>query len=575
MLRRASRIAVRRLQTLRSTPHPLHRKRLPERLRRFTTSIHARVGASILGIGVTGFGAYAAYRVEKEPLEKVERKREEKIMNPPQVTQHPYEKKPNVWKFFFKLQRVAYFCILFAPCVVTGILCKLTEDPDLRAAWIRLLVRTIEMGGSSCMKFGQWLSMRPDVISGDVIQALTKLRQNAPAHSFDHTKQQIEKSLGKGINEIFDEFSEKPVASGTIAQVHRAKLKPEYAIKGKDGKLILDVAVKVQHPEVLKQTYVDVDILFQGAGLLFAVPFSKQEFISGMQRQVNFEWEAYNLIKFKQNFHDEIGNGSIIFPEVSTDLLAPQVLVEAWVNGQTISELFDGKNPNTRNVKGPNFTERKSEEDILNQRSKFSKLKKYKEKMGSWAKTLFHTNAKMFLKDNFVHGDLHAGNVMVSEDYPESVVVIDAGCTCQLKEEVRPKFENFVSAMCNGNTEDLADALIEFNKKDTKQETISKFRQNLGKTVKKFVGSPGQSPDGEPVKIGALLTAVLKDLQKHGMMLRSDVAMSLVTLGLTEGLIKQLDPKFDCVRGVMRFMVGERYKPEQNVQNLENVLSQW
>jgi len=366
------------------------------------------------------------------------------------------------------------------------------------------------------------------------------------------------------------------VASGTIAQVHRAKLKPQYALRGKNGELITDVAVKVQHPEVLKQTYIDIDIMFEGAGLIFAVPFSKAEFVSGMQRQINFEWEAYNLQKFKQNFHEEINEGWVTFPEVSRELLAPQVLVESWVEGKTVSELFDGKNPNTKNEKGPHFTEKKTEAEVLAERSKFQKLKAYKDKMGNWAKTIFRTNAKMFLKDNFVHGDLHAGNVMVSQDNPESIVVIDAGCTCQLEEEVRPKFENFVSAMCEGNVEEITETLVEFNKKETPTANLSKFKQNIGKTVKKFVGSPGQDPHGEPVRIGAFLTAVLKEIQKHGMMLRSDVAMSLVTLGLSEGLIKQLDPKFDCVRGTMAYIIARNQQEHASSRNtVENILSQW
>jgi len=580
LLRRAAQRIHGRLATnklilrLRSASNPLHRKFIPEKLRRWSTSVHARVLASLFGAGVTVSGAYAAYRTERGPEEDLIEADDAPEFAPPGEIAHPYNERSVFWQVAFKMHRAAYFCILFAPCVMAGLLAKITEDPALRAAWIRLLVKTIEMGGSSCMKFGQWISMRPDVIAGDIIQALAKLRQDAPSHPFEHTRRQIEMSFGKKIEDIFEDFSEEPVASGTIAQVHRARLRPEYALKNKDGKVIRYVAVKVQHPGVLAETFVDIDILFNGFGFLFAVPFSKQEFVEGMQRQINFEWEAYNLWKFKRNFRKEIVEGEIIFPEVSRELLAPQVLVEAWVNGHTISELFDGRNPNTKNEKGPQYTMKKSEEELQDQRGKFQKLKKYKEKMGEWAGTIFRTNAKMFLKDNFVHGDLHAGNVMVSPDHPESVVVIDAGCTCELKEEVRPKFETFVNAMCTGNTEEVADALIDFNKKDTKKLNVSKFKESIKNTMKKFVTGPGRSPDGEPVRIGAMLTAMLKEIQKHGMMLRSDVAMSLVTLGLSEGLIKQLDPEFDCVTGTLGYMMADE-SVNKDFRKLSTVLGQW
>lgn len=95
----------RRLKSLRSASNPLHRKLFPEKLRRFSTSIHARAAAAVLGSGVTLAGAYFGYRWEKDPLS-----REEKIINqsasevePPQVVTHPYEHTPLLWRLFFKV----------------------------------------------------------------------------------------------------------------------------------------------------------------------------------------------------------------------------------------------------------------------------------------------------------------------------------------------------------------------------------------------------------------------------------------------------------------------------------------
>lgn len=105
---------------------------------------------------------------------------------------------------------------------------------------------------------------------------------------------------------------------------------------------IRDVAVKVQHPNILEETYCDVDLLFNIISLSdkLAIPMKKEDFTLVLQRQTNFEWEAYNLRKFSRNFRDEIREGIIKFPDVSVDLLSPSVLVESWANGRTISNFY-------------------------------------------------------------------------------------------------------------------------------------------------------------------------------------------------------------------------------------------
>lgn len=107
------------------------------------------------------------------------------------------------------------------PCAAVGLVVLLTRSPRWRARWLEILVSTMERAGCSFQKFGQWLSMRPDMVAPDVANALAKLRTESPAHDFEVTRDVLRESLGADIGEWFDSFDVVPVSSGTVAQVNQ------------------------------------------------------------------------------------------------------------------------------------------------------------------------------------------------------------------------------------------------------------------------------------------------------------------------------------------------------------------
>ena len=111
------------------------------------------------------------------------------------------------------------------------------------------------------------MSQRDDVFSRDVTDTLSRLRDSAPTHDFDYTKEMIQESFGVALESLFDEFDNQPIASGTCGQVYRAKLKEEYAINGRN----VDVAVKVRHPNVIWETFSDIDAVFLAAKNVLAM----------------------------------------------------------------------------------------------------------------------------------------------------------------------------------------------------------------------------------------------------------------------------------------------------------------
>lgn len=153
--------------------------------------------------------------------------------------------------------RATYLAVLFTPAIVLAPFAD-SFGPKFRKRWISLVHFSLEHGGAAFIKWGQWAAARPDLFPRDLCAQLTKLHSKAPAHKFSQTKQIIEGAFGRRLDEIFEDFEEEPVASGSIAQIHRAVLRFRYP--GQMSKPMV-VAVKVRHPGVSEEIRRDFTII--------------------------------------------------------------------------------------------------------------------------------------------------------------------------------------------------------------------------------------------------------------------------------------------------------------------------
>ena len=456
---------------------------------------------------------------------------------PSRENKHPLDNAPALKKWFVILKRVTFLTLIFTPLAVLTVIQSFgSKDGWLRGLYLRILVRALEIAGCSFMKFGQWLSMRPDLFPGDVIEALGQLRNDAPSHSFAHTKEAIETSFGRSMEEIFEEFAALPIASGSVAQVYRAVVRAEYALPGNDNRV---VAVKVRHPHVVEETYYDTRLLFDfldtcGQAILrTSQPFDKDAFNLALRRQVDLKWEAYNLQLFNWNFQDE---NIIKFPKVFPKLVSESVLTETWIDGTIVHDLFGGSDSGAMR----RFT---------------SETWKTKTRL---ATAIFDMNMKMFLRDNYIHGDLHGGNLMAADD--GTLAVFDAGLTCALADDVAEPFGYFLHAICTGMSDKVTDKLILFNTVPREQLNVPLFSQDLRETMQLYIGEKDamHAPGGGPIDMGMLVGSLLATMQRHGLVLRGDVAVTLMTMAISESLIRCLDPTFDVVANALPYFVRFR-----------------
>jgi ubiquinone biosynthesis protein len=142
------------------------------------------------------------------------------------------------------------------------------DDDAAKMSFPERLRIVLQELGPSFVKLGQILSTRADLLPADVVRELAKLQEDVPPIAFDEVRREIEETLGAPTGEIFAELDPQPLASASIGQVHRARLKLA-------GGETADVAVKVQRPRIRATIERDLDLLYLMARLIErAVPES-------------------------------------------------------------------------------------------------------------------------------------------------------------------------------------------------------------------------------------------------------------------------------------------------------------
>lgn len=123
--------------------------------------------------------------------------------------------------------RTALLLSILFPLLLTYPLANL--HPYGRSAWLQLLRHSLKYCGPAWAKWGQWASARPDLLPTDIRQVLETLHTAVPPHSAAGSRAVLQNSLPLPLDEIFERIEWEPVASGAIAQVHRAWLTPKAA----------------------------------------------------------------------------------------------------------------------------------------------------------------------------------------------------------------------------------------------------------------------------------------------------------------------------------------------------------
>lgn len=183
------------------------------------------------------------------------------------------------------------------------------------------------------------LSVRPDVLSMEAIKELRALQDSVKPFPTDIAMKQIEHELQlNSVSDIFSEISPEPVASASLAQVYKGKLKTTGAY----------VAIKVQRPQIVELVSKDLYVLQKATHVYQRIVrklFSDRdmdyiglfnEWAIGFYTELDFLNEAHNQIAMKTKL-SELQNDRMYIPEVYIQYCTRRLVVTEWIDGVKLS----------------------------------------------------------------------------------------------------------------------------------------------------------------------------------------------------------------------------------------------
>jgi ubiquinone biosynthesis protein len=376
-----------------------------------------------------------------------------------------------------------------------------------RKQWFaECLVQLFKNLGATFIKVGQIMSTRPDLFPPHVIAALEALQDNVGPFPYSLVQRTLVEDLGKPPEQIFAEIAPSPIASASVAQVHKARLL--------DGRV---VAVKVRRPKIDQVVDFDLGVMRMFARMMSLSPSirllapveSVDEFGRGIRMQLDFTIEARNNQRFRQNFADD---REVIFPGLVDSLCTTRVLVMDFIEG----------------------------EKILN----FKRTPSDPKKLASIG---FRVLLKMVFEDGFVHADLHPGNILITQD--SRVAILDLGLVGELDQAHKGAFARYFAAWAQGDGKTMARIMTDYSP-STKIRDYPGFEKAVSEFVQRYHGKKL----GE-VEVSKVFFDMMSILRKYRVRANATFTLVNIAIAVTEGIGKQLDPNVDIMTEAMPFFI--------------------
>jgi ubiquinone biosynthesis protein len=358
---------------------------------------------------------------------------------------------------------------------------------------------SLEELGPTFAKIGQILSTRPDLMPPEFIEELATLQDNVPPLTEEQVVRVMEQELGVPWEDVFETIDPRPLAAGTIAQVHRATLADH-----------TKAVVKVQRPDAKEQIEQDLALLEVFAEKVAERPGLRQvvdmeavfEHLSeSLHRELDFRREAENI----ERMGSVIGDFSRLrVPVVHAEYSTSRLLVMQDIGG----------GPATSAPEGP------ARKDA--------------------ARQLLESFYKQILVDGFFHADPHPGNLMWQPD-EEALYFLDLGMIGEVGPDLREHMMLLLMAFWQQDVGFLTDVTLmltgAINRTDLDVEA---FQEELGALMARNRGVSIKE-----IQLGPVLQEMTEIALRHDVALPASLTLTAKALAQMQLAAATLDPDVD------------------------------
>lgn len=415
----------------------------------------------------------------------------------------------------------------------------------------RYTLYSLQNLGPAFVKLGQWAATRRDLFPPHVCNRLSQLHDTVITHPFRYTHQALVDAFGddyehrglvlrRGRN---DEGT--VIGSGSAAQVYKGTM----THVTDSGSYEKTVAVKVLHPNTKQLVERDLALMQCTADLIdrlvpiqmvkmLSLPRAVKTFSDVLRQQTDLRIEGRNLITFRENFQCDDGTVRIVFPRPEEGWVSERVLVEDFMDGAVSISAY-----------------------LLDDSEAGRKIRK------KLAGPLLRAFLKMVFTDNFLHSDLHPGNVLVKATKSSknplrttyTLVFLDAGISTSLRPNDRKNLKDLFRAIVMNDGYKAGSLMVErarYERCSSLPEGKHLFASGVAEIVDEFHDRKREGLTLGAVRIGALLARVLDLCRTYGVEIDPQMSSVVVSMLVLEGLGRSLDPDLNLMKAAIPFLIG-------------------
>lgn len=372
------------------------------------------------------------------------------------------------------------------------------------------LVEDLKAMGPTYVKLGQLLSTRPDLLPPHFMKALATLQDDVDEVEYEVVEEIFKEEIGLRISKAFASFDEKPIASASIGQVHKAVMH--------SGKV---VAVKIQRPNIRKRFIEDLDTLmdlsqkaetYSETARDYAVHSVIEELRYVLLKELDYSLEAQNLSVLKENLKEF---KHLFIPSPITDYCSSRVLTMEFVQGNKITQV--------------------------------SPLKRIEMDLDPLVDDLVKGYLKQIIIDGFAHADPHPGNVYLTPE--NKVALMDLGMVAKFSNKMQENILKLMIALSNYDSQRVNEVLLSISEYDKNKVDEALFRKSIERKIQE-----SENQKAKDLKTGRILIEINQLAAKQGIHIPVELNILGKILLNMDQIVAFLSPEYDMHNTVKNYV---------------------